>query len=110
MGLARLRTGGAAAVATALRRALGVLWLADALVKILIPFGDRAADQACEQIMTAMTSPPGMQRLLARETRLLAAHPFLWWLPATVELCIGLWLVTRPASRQALAASAAWRS
>jgi len=57
MGLARLRTGGAAAVATALRRALGVLWLADAVVKILIPFGDRAADQWYEQIMTAETGP-----------------------------------------------------
>jgi len=91
MGLARLRTGGAAAVATALRRALGVLWLADAVVKILIPFGDRAADQWYEQIMTAETGPPGLHYFLAWETNLFVAHPFLWWLPAAVELCIGGW-------------------
>jgi len=108
MGFFQLRSGGAEAAANALRRALGVLWLADALVKILIPFGDRAADQAYEQIMMAMASPLGMQRLIAREANLFAAHPFLWWLPAVVELCIGMWLVTRPASRRALAASAAW--
>ncbi len=108
MGLARLRTGGAAAVATALRRALGVLWLADAVVKILIPFGDRAADQWYEQIMTAETGPPGLHYFLAWETNLFVAHPFLWWLPAAVELCIGAWLVARPASRRALAVSAAW--
>jgi hypothetical protein len=108
MGLAQLSGGGAAAVANALRRALGVLWLADALVKILIPFGGRAADQAYEQIMTAMTGPPGLHRLLAWETSLFAAHPFLWWLPAGVELGIGVWLVTRAGSRRALATSAAW--
>src|SRR5712692_949858 len=108
VGLSRFRTGGAAAAANTLRRALGVLWLADALVKILIPFGDRAADQWYEQIMMAETGPPGLQHLLAWETNLFAAHPFLWWLPAGVELCIGLWLVTRPASRRALAVTAAW--
>lgn len=108
MGLARLRTGGPAGAAGALRRALGVLWLADALVKILIPFGGRAADQAYEQIMMAETGPPGLHHFLAWETNLFAAHPFLWWLPAAVELCIGGWLVTRPASRRALAASVGW--
>ncbi len=108
MGLAQLRTGGGAAVASALRRALGVLWLADALVKILIPFGDRAADQWYEQIMTAETGPPGLHHFLAWEASLFADHPFLWWLPAGVELGIGLWLVTRPGSRRALAVSAAW--
>ena len=108
MGLSQLRTGGAAAAANALRRALGVLWLADALVKILIPFGDRAGGQWYEQIMTAETGPPGLHYFLAWETNLFAAHPFLWWLPAGVELCIGGWLVTRPASRRALAVSAAW--
>ncbi|MDA8319169.1 MAG: hypothetical protein M0030_05080 [Actinomycetota bacterium] len=35
-------------------------------------------------------------------------HPFLWWLPAAVELGTGGWLVLRPASRRALAASAGW--
>ncbi len=108
MSLAQLRTGGPAAAANALRRALGVLWLADALVKILIPFGDRAAGQWYEQIMTAETGPPGLHHFLAWETNLFAARPFLWWLPAGVELCIGLWLVARPASRRALAVSAAW--
>ncbi len=106
--LSQLGSGGAGAAANALRRALGALWLADAVVKILIPFGGRAADQAYEQIMTAETGPPGMHRLLAWETNLFAAHPFLWWLPAAVELCIGVWLVARPASRRALAASAGW--
>jgi hypothetical protein len=108
MGLSQLRNGGAPAAANALRRALGVFWLADAVVKILIPFSGRAADQWYGQIMTAMTGPPGLHRLLARETNLFAAHTFLWWLPAGVELCIGLWLVTRPGSRRALALSAAW--
>src|ERR1035437_1580692 len=108
VGLSQLRSGGAAAVANTLRRALGALWLADALVKILIPFGGRAADQAYEQLMMAMTGPPGMHRLLAWEPNLFAAHPLLWWLPAAVELCIGLWLVTRAPSRPALAAAACW--
>ncbi len=98
----------AAAAANVLRRALGVLWLADAVVKILIPFGGRAAGQWYEQIMTAETGPPGLHRFLAWETNLFAAHPFLWRLPAAVELCIGVWLVARPASRRALAVSAAW--
>ena len=74
----------------------------------MIPFGGRAADQAYEQIMMAETGPPGLHRFLAWETNLFAARPFWWWLPAAVELCIGGWLVTRPASRRALAASAAW--
>ncbi len=82
MAFFQLRSGGTAA-ANALRRALGVLWLADALVKILIPFGGRAADQAYEQIMSAMSGPPGLHRLLARETNVFAAHPFLWWLPGS---------------------------
>src|SRR5258708_2799046 len=108
MGLAQLRTGGGAAVASALRRALGVLWLADALLKILIPFGDRAAHQWYEPIMTADTRPPRLHHFLAWDASLFADHPFLWWLPAGVELGIGLWLVTRPGSRRALAVSAAW--
>jgi hypothetical protein len=106
--LPRLSSGGTAAVANALRRVLGMLWLADAVVKVLIPFGGRAADQAYGQIMMAETGPPGMHRLLARETNLFSAHPFLWWLPAAAELGIGVWLVTRPASRRALAVSACW--
>lgn len=108
VGLSRLRTGGGTATANALRRALGVLWLADALVKILIPSGDRAVAQAYEQIMAAETGPPGLHYFLAWETRLFAEHPFLWWLPATVELCIGAWLTARPGSRRALAVSAVW--
>ncbi len=108
VGLPSLGSGGMAAAGNALRRVLGVLWLADALVKISIPFGGRAADQAYAQIMVAETGPPGMHRLLAWETNLFAAHPFLWWLPAAAELGIGVWLVTRPASRRALAASACW--
>jgi hypothetical protein len=107
-GAPRLRTGGAAAWADGLRRALGVLWLADGLVKILIPFGGRAADQAYAQIMTAETSVPGLHQFLAWQTRLILAHPFLWWGPAAVELCLGGWLLARPASRRALAASAGW--
>src|SRR5450759_4321732 len=106
--LPSLSSGGAAAVANALRRVLGMLWLADALVKVLIPFGGRAADQSYEQVMMAESGPPGLHRLLAGETSLFLAHPFLWWLPAAVELGIGVWLVTRPASRRALAASAVW--
>jgi hypothetical protein len=106
--LPSLSSGGPAAVANALRRVLGVLWLADALVKVLIPVGGRAADQSYEQIMMAETGPPGLHRLLAWETSLFLAHPFLWWLAAAVELGIGLWLVTRPASRRALAVSAVW--
>jgi hypothetical protein len=106
--LPQLGSGSAPAAASALRRALGALWLADALVKILIPFGDRAADQWYEQIMTAETGPPGMHRFLALEANLFAAHPFLWWLPAGVELCIGVWLVARPASRRALSVSVGW--
>jgi hypothetical protein len=35
-------------------------------------------------------------------------HPFLWWLPAALELGIGTWLVLRPASRRALVTSAGW--
>jgi hypothetical protein len=62
-----LRSRETAAWANVLRRALGVLWLADGLVKISIRFGGRAADQAYEQIMTAMTSVPGLHRFLAWE-------------------------------------------
>ena len=107
-GVEAPRGFGPARPVSARRPALGVLWLADALVKILIPFGGRAADQAYEQIMSAMSGPPGLHRLLARETNVFAAHPFLWWLPASVELCLGGWLLARPASRRALAVSAAW--
>jgi hypothetical protein len=99
---------GPPAAADALRRVLGVLWLADALVKILLPFGDRPGEQPYEQIMTAETGPPGMHRFLAWETGTFLAHPFLWWLPAAVELTIGVWLVTRPVSRRALIVSAGW--
>ncbi len=98
----------AAARANVLRRALGALWLADAAVKILIPFGDRASDQWYEQIMTSETGPPGVRYFLAWETNLFAAHPFLWLVPAGIELGIGAWLVSRPGSRRALAVSAAW--
>jgi hypothetical protein len=108
VGLSQLRRGGAAAAANALRRALGVLWLADAIVKILIPFGGRAAGQWYGQIMMAVTSALGLHHFLAWETNRFAAHPFLWWLPAGVELCIGGWLVARPGSRRAVALSAGW--
>jgi len=108
MGLFQLMTGGPAARADALRRALGVLWLADAAVKMLIPFGGRAADQWYEQIMTAETGPPGLHYFLAREANLFAGHPFLWWLPAGIELCIGAWLIGRPGSRPAVVVSGAW--
>jgi hypothetical protein len=99
---------GAPAAADALRRALGVLWLADALVKILLPFGDRPREQSYEQTMAAEIGPPGLHHLLAWEASTFLAHPFLWWLPAAVELCVGAWLVARPASRPALAVSAGW--
>jgi len=99
---------GAGAAASMLRRALGVLWLADALVKLALPFGGRPGDQWYEQIMTAEGGPPGMHRILARETQTFADHPLLWWLPAAAELGIGAWLVMRPGSRRALAASIGW--
>lgn len=99
-------SGGAAA--SLLRRALGVLWLADALVKLSLPFGDRPGDQWYEQIMTAEGGPPGFHRILAWETQVFANHPLLWWLPAAAELGIGGWLVIRPGSRRALAVSAGW--
>ena len=105
MGLSQLT---AQARANVLRRVLGALWLADAAVKILIPFGDRASDQWYEQVMTSETGPPGVRYFLAWETNLFASHPFLWWVPAGIELGIGAWLVSRPASRRALAVSAAW--
>lgn len=107
-GLGRLPGGGAAAAAGVLRRALGALWLADALVKAAVPFGDRPASQWYGQVMTAMTAAPGLHRLLAWEARVFLAHPLLWWLPAGIELAIGGWLIARPASRPAVAASAAW--
>lgn len=59
-------------------------WLADALVKILIPIGARAAEQWCEQIVMAENRPAG------------------------IAIYMGTWQVTRPASRPALAASAGW--
>ncbi len=94
--------------ATVLRRALGVLWVADALVKVSLPFGDRPGDQWYEQIMTAESGPPGFHRILAWQTSTFADHPLLWWLPAAVELGIGGWLALRPGSRRALAASIGW--
>jgi hypothetical protein len=57
--------GGAPEAADALRRALGVLWLADALVKILLPFAGRPGEQSYEQIMTAEAGPLGMHHILA---------------------------------------------
>src|SRR6266481_6200718 len=95
--------GGAPAAADVLRRALGVLWIADALVKLALPFGDRAGEQSYEQIMTAESAPPGFHHILAWETNLFVSHPFLWWLLAAAELGIGIWLVRRPASRRGLA-------
>jgi len=91
-----------------LRRLLGVLWLADALVKLSLPFGDRPGDQWYEQVMTAEAGPPGLHHALAWEARVFVTHPFLWWLPAAAELGIGVWLVARPASRRALSVSIAW--
>src|SRR5258708_9432952 len=70
--------------------------------------GGGGGEQGWEEIMAAETGPPGLHYFLAWETNLFVAHPFLWWLPAAVELCIGAWLVARPASRRALAVSAAW--
>src|SRR6266478_6864438 len=71
-----------AATASLLWRALGVLWMADALVKLSLPFGDRPGAQWYEQIMTAEGGPPGFHRILAWETQAFADHPLLWWLPA----------------------------
>src|SRR5712691_12914753 len=88
-----------AATASLLWRALGVLWLADALVKLSLPFGGRPGAQWYEQIMTAEGGPPGFHRILAWETQAFADHPLLWWLPAAVELGIGGWLVLRPGGR-----------
>ncbi len=102
------RFGGVAAAANGLRRALGVLWLADGLVKLSLPFGDRPGEQAYEQIMTAESGPPGFHRLLATEAHAFIDHPLVWWLPAAVELGIGVWLITQPSSRRAVAASGAW--
>ena len=58
--------------------------------------------------MTAESGPLGFHHILAWETNVFLHHPFLWWLPAAVELGIGIWLAARPASRRALAVSAAW--
>jgi hypothetical protein len=99
---------GSAAAASMLRRALGVLWLADALVKVSLPFGGRPGDQWYAQIMMTENGPPGFHRVLAWETQAFANHPLLWWLPAAVELGIGGWLVIRPDSRRALAVSIGW--
>src|SRR5216683_2232211 len=106
MGRFTLRGGPVAA--GVLVRALGVLWIADALVKLALPFGDRPGEQSYEQIMTAESAPPGFHRIFAWEANVFVSHAFLWWLPAALELGIGAWLVLRPASRRALAASAAW--
>ncbi len=108
MGLSQLTAGDPGARADALRRVPGVLWLADTAVKILIPLGGRAADQWYEQIMTAKTGPPGLHYFPASETNLFAGHPFSWWVPAGIELCIGAWLLGRPGSRRALAVPATW--
>lgn len=101
-------SGGGPAEANVLRRALGVLWIADALVKLALPFGGRPGEQSYEQIMTAESGPPGFHHILAWETSVFVSHPFLWWLPAAVELGIGIWLAARPGSRRALAVSAGW--
>jgi hypothetical protein len=106
--MGRFTLSGGAPAANALRRALGVLWIADALVKLALPFGDRPGEQSYEQVMTAESAPPGFHRIFAWEANLFLGHPFLWWLPAALELGIGGWLVLRPASRRALAASAGW--
>ena len=58
--------------------------------------------------MTAETGPPGLHDFLAWETNMFAARPFLWWVPAGIELCIGAWLLGRPGSRRALAVPATW--
>ena len=76
-------------------------------MKILIPLGGRAADQWYEQIMNAKTGPPGLHYFPASETNLFAGHPFWWWLPAGIELCIGAWLAGMP-GRRALAVPATW--
>jgi hypothetical protein len=94
--------------ASMLRRALGVLWLADVLVKLSLPFGDRPHDQWYDQVMTAEAGPLGLHQALAWEAGVFADHPLLWWLPAAVELGIGGWLVIRPGSRRALAVSIGW--
>jgi hypothetical protein len=106
--MGRFRLDGGPVAADVLGRALGVLWIADALVKLSLPFGDRPGEQSYEQIMTAESGPPGFHRILAWEANLFVSHPFLWWLPAAVELGVGSWLVLRPASRHALAVSAGW--
>ena len=107
--MGRFKLGvGAPAAANLLRRALGVLWIADALVKLALPFGDQPGEQSYEQVMTAESAPPGFHRIFAWETNVFLGHPFLWWLPAAVELGAGGWLVLRPASHRALAASASW--
>src|SRR5260370_20659987 len=102
-------SGGGPISADALRRALGVLWIADALVKLALPFGGRPGEQSYQQIMTAESGPPGFHHILAWETSMFLAHPFLWWLPAAVELGIGIWLAARPARRPARALAAGWR-
>ncbi len=97
MGMVPFR-GGAPAVADVLRRVLGVLWLADALVKILLPFGDRPGEESYEQIMTAEACPPGLHHVLAGDANTFLAHPFLWWLPSCVSAC-GWWPGPRAAGR-----------
>ena len=46
--------GGAPVAANLLRRALGVLWIADALVKLTLPFGDLPGEQSYEPFAAAM--------------------------------------------------------
>lgn len=106
--MGRFTVMGGPVPANVLRRALGVLWTADALVKLALPLGDRPGEQSYEQIMTAEAGPPGFHHILAWETRVFVSHPFLWWLPAALEPGIGSWLVLRPASRRGLAISAGW--
>jgi len=105
--MGRFAMGGGAPTADALRRALGALWIADALVKVILPF-DRPGEQSYEQIMTAESAPAALQRFFAWETHVFVSHPFLWWLPAAAELAVGIWLVLWPGSRRALAVSAGW--
>jgi hypothetical protein len=106
--MGRFTMGGGAPTADALRRALGALWIADALVKLTLPFGDRPGEQSYEQIMTAESAPAALERFFVWETHVFVSHPFLWLLPVGAELAVGTWLVLRPGSRRALAVSAGW--
>src|SRR5260370_38603793 len=96
-------SGGGPISADALRRALGVLWIADALVKLALPFGERPGEQSYEQIMTAESGPPGFHHILAWEANVFVSHPFLWCLPPSGGLGAGARLGLPPARPRALA-------